>query len=97
MGLIGSASMRFFDIMDISSDFLLFPASDWVENEDYCKAKLVVDGIQVVNEAAERGVKLCHDHIGITKDKNQFQSVLQVVEDARRRNPYQRTLTVVSD
>ena len=26
--------------------------------------KQIVDNLQVVNEAAERGVKLCHDFIG---------------------------------
>ena len=50
----------------------------------------VVNKFQVVNEAAERGVKLCHDFLNVARDERSFQEVLQVVENDRRRVPNQR-------
>ena len=52
--------------------------------------KLIVDKLQVVNEAAERGVKVSHDFLGVTRDEKYFQDVLQVVESDRQRIPNQR-------
>ena len=52
--------------------------------------KLIVDKLQLVNEAAERGVRVCHDFLGITRDEKHFQDVLQIVESDRRRIPNQR-------
>ena len=42
--------------------------------------KQIVVNLKAVEEAAERGVKLCHDFIGVTKDQNRFQKIPQVVE-----------------
>ena len=40
--------------------------------------KQIVDSLQVVNEAAERGVKLCQVFIGVTKVENGLKKI-QVV------------------
>ena len=34
----------------------------------------------VVNEAAERGMKFCHDFLNVARKEKRFQEVLQVVE-----------------
>ena len=44
----------------------------------------------VVNDAAERGVKLCHDYINSSKQKGVLQNILQVVENVRARVPDMR-------
>ena len=58
--------------------------------------KTIVQSLQVVNEAAERGVKLCHDFLGVTMDKERFQDVLQVVESLQKKVPDQRKLSSCS-
>ena len=36
---------------------------EWETNQSFQEAKLAVESFPVVNDAAERGVKLCHDFI----------------------------------
>ena len=95
--LIGPASIRFFSILNVSHSFLHTPASKWTCDKSFQAMKQIVDNLQVVNEAAERGVKLCHDFIGVTKDENRFQKILQVVETVRKHVPNQRRLSGLSE
>ena len=44
----------------------------------------------VVNDAAESGVKLCHDYIKSSKQESVLQNILQVVENVRARVPDMR-------
>ena len=44
----------------------------------------------VVNDAAEIGVKLCHDYIKSSKQEGVLQNILQVVENVRARVPDMR-------
>ena len=59
--------------------------------------KLVVDKFHVVNEAAERGVKLCYDFLEAAKTENRFQQILQVVENNRFCVPNQRNRSSLSN
>ena len=67
---IGPDSFRCFTIMGLSYQFLYIPTSEWVDNEE--KMKEIVDNLQVINEAAERGLKLCHDFLYFAKDERRF-------------------------
>ena len=96
-GLIGPMSLRFFSILDLSHEFLHISADQWAENEEYKSMKQIIENLQVVNEAAERGVKLCHDFLGVTKNEKRFQDVLQVVESSRKQVPNQRKLSSASE
>ena len=88
--LIGLDSFRFFSIFGMPYKFLYAPAHDWINREDFQNMKLIFDKLQVVNEAAECGVKVCHDFLGVTRDEKHFQDVLQVVESDRQQIPNQR-------
>ena len=46
--------------------------------------------LAVVNDAAERGVKLCNDILPYAKGEARLQNVLQVVENNRARKGNQR-------
>ena len=94
--LIGPGSLRFFTIINSPHEFLHAPADQWAENEEYKSMKEIVENLQVVNEAAERGVKLCHDFLGVTQSEKRFQDVLQVVESSRKHVPNQRKLSSAS-
>ena len=56
----------------------------------YKDAKLIVENMAVVNDAAERGVKLCHDFLDSARKEERLQDVLQVVENDRAAIPNQR-------
>ena len=80
---VGIDSWSFFKIMKIKTDFLWKFLTDWESDDGYKKAKLIVNSISVVNDAAERGVKLGYDFLGTAVKEERYQRVLQVVENSR--------------
>ena len=67
------------------------PAEVWNKEESYIKAADKVRKINVINDSAERGVKLSQDFLNIAKGEEHYQNVLQVVEDSRvKRSSYRK-------
>ena len=60
------------------------------------KAEAVVKSMHVVNDAAERGVKLGSDFLDCAKIEEHYQDILQVAENDRHRVPNQRSRKAVS-
>ena len=87
---VGPDSWTFFRTLEIDSAFLKMPVEDWEEEPSYKNGKSVVSHLCVVNDAAERGVKLCFDFLNAAKLEDGLQNVLQVVENCRSRLPNQR-------
>ena len=70
---------------DIDSSFLQLPLVLWADNEGYIKGKERLMKLQVVNDAAERGVKLFQDYnLALSHDEEETQLILQVVEPNRK-------------
>ena len=75
-------SWLLFETLVVNSEWLKTPVQTWEEN--YLKA-INLKTIRVVNDVAERGVKLMQDFsLSLTKDEKSKQSVLQVVENHRK-------------
>jgi len=55
---INCSSMKLFERFDIATDFLQQNPADWYANDNYQKGISIFNNIKVVNDAAERGVKL---------------------------------------
>lgn len=91
---VGSDSMFFFSLLRIPHtgphSLLEKPVRLWENDPDYLQAKETVDHLLVVNDAAERGVKLAYDFLDTAKSEGRFQDVLQVVENSRSEKPDQR-------
>ena len=87
---VGQDSWMFFHILKLETSFLTVPVKDWEMNPAYKDAKEVVSNLCVVNDAAERGVKLCYDFLSSSKKEANLQNVLQVVENCRNSLPNQR-------
>ena len=87
---VGTDSWMFFKILKLDESFLTLPVKDWESNSAYKEAEEVVSNLSVVNDAAERGVKLCHDFLHSSKKEGNLQNILQVVENCRSRLPNQR-------
>lgn len=78
----------FFNRFGINTDFLGFDPSTWSERVDYKGAVQICHNIHVVNDAAERGVKLMTEFNQIlTNDEEQKQYLLLIVADYRKRFP----------
>lgn len=72
----------------MSTEFFENDPTTWSKNESYKQCFNIVNKIKVVNDAAERGVKLIGDYNEIlTKNENQKQFLLQVVKDYKSRFP----------
>ena len=79
-------SWDFFTILRIEADWLTWPLDKWEESEDYRKARQFVTTVKVVNDAAERGIKLASDYVqSLTKDSEVRQKIFQAVEWHRRK------------
>lgn len=82
---VGVESWRIFSILGLCANFMSVPVSSWCSNESYLETKNVINSLRVVNDVAERGVKLCLDFIGQAKSEQKMQHILQVVENSRGR------------
>ena len=79
-------SWDFFTILRVEADWLTWPLDKWEESEDYRKAWQFVTTVKVVNDVAERGIKLASDYVqSLTKDSEVRQKIFQAVEWHRRK------------
>ncbi|XP_053946971.1 uncharacterized protein LOC128855809 [Anastrepha ludens] len=86
--LITENSINLFERFNINPAFLNENAAEWHLNPKYIEGKKILDNINVVNDTAERGVKLMEEfNNSFTKNENQKQFVLQVVEKYRKTYP----------
>lgn len=80
-----SSSFFLFDRLGIKPDFLESDPSTWESNEDYMAGNRLVSSLSVVNDRAERGVALMQRYNqALTKDEDQREYLLQVVEKHRK-------------
>lgn len=79
--LLSNKSIRFFHRFRISPDFLLKDPSLWENTKEYKDAKTNLATLKVVNDTAERGLKLMEEfNDKFTKQEDQKQFVLQVIQ-----------------
>ena len=70
---------------NINSDYIETSPSTWESNLEYKRGKDIVSKLKVVNDTAERGVKLIENFNTIgSKNEEQKQYMLQVVTEYRR-------------
>ena len=83
-----NGSHYLFDRLHFKKDWLNEPVENWKNNPDYGEMENFVKNLLVTNDTAERGVKLISDYSMIlTKDSEERQKLLQVVEDHRKTYP----------
>ena len=93
--LITSESFKFFDILGLEFDWLAMSPDKWEENESFKVAKNFVRTVKVVNDTAERGVKIAEDYATIlTKDDAMRSMILQGVENNRSKYPDFKKITL---
>ncbi|XP_050530606.1 uncharacterized protein LOC126899603 [Daktulosphaira vitifoliae] len=82
---ISTESKKLFERYDIETDFLNINPLSWKDNSQYIRGKIIVNNLKVINDLAERGVKLIEEYNNIlTKDEAQKQYLLQIVTEYRR-------------
>lgn len=77
--IITKKSKKLFDRFGISQEFLQVDPVHWKDQESYINGRKILKSLRVVNDTAERGVKLMEEfNSKFTKDESQKQFVLQV-------------------
>ena len=83
---ITTSTARFFKIIGLSEDFLQRDPNEWKHDEQYIRNKEIAQSFKVVNDLAERGVALVQEfNSSLTRNEEQKQYLLQVVEDHRKK------------
>mgnify|MGYP003312285144 CR=1 FL=1 len=78
---VKSGSHFIFDQMNFDKSWLSLPVSDWKNHEGFKEVESFVRNILVVNDTAERGIKLISDYANcLTKNASERQEILQLVE-----------------
>lgn len=81
---VSKNSMKFFERLKFFTDFLHVDPSEWNERLDWQKGNETCKSIHVVNDSAERGVKLFTDYNEIlTKNEDQKLFIVKVVKRYR--------------
>jgi hypothetical protein len=87
---------KFFEILSIPDSFLEVDPGSWETNPDYLQAEDIVRALRVVNDTAERGVALMQEYNALlTKDEEQTQFALQIIQEHRKRYPDCKKATIV--
>lgn len=77
--LLSPQSLKIFSRFNIPSDFLEVDPLEWNNNNEYLKARSVLASLKVVNDTAERNVKLMEEYNQkMTKNEEQKQFLLKV-------------------
>jgi hypothetical protein len=77
--IITNNSKKLFDRFEISQDFLQLDPMHWKDQDSYKKGRKIINSLRVVNDTAERGVKLMEEfNSKFTYDESQKQFILQV-------------------
>ena len=74
-------------MLRISVDLITTPVEDWRSSQSYQQARYLVKSLNIVNDSAERGVKLAHDYIHWANKEDNYQNLLQSVEYDRNLMP----------
>lgn len=85
--LVGPNSSFFFKALNLSPDFLGEPSSDWPYIPCYMEGVAKIKSLNVINDAAERSVKMSSDFLSAAKIETRYQATLQVVENNRMELP----------
>ncbi|GBM51650.1 hypothetical protein AVEN_43279-2-1, partial [Araneus ventricosus] len=85
---ISQKSLNLLRKLNIDISFLNISPDLWDRDDSYLKSQEIFQNLRVVNETAERGVKLMQDFNGLlTIHEEQKQFLLQCAEDRRKQYP----------
>ena len=86
--LVTEKSFMFFHILNVDWEWLKLSPSNWSDQESFVEVQKFVQSTKVVNDLAERGIKLIGDYAKIlTKDEEMRERLLQGVEMNRMKFP----------
>ena len=73
--------------LKLDTSFLAIPVAEWERNAAFIASSVNVAAVNVINDCAERGIKLSSDFVSTARSEEHYQNVLQVVERDRKEEP----------
>ena len=96
VSLITTMSWFPFYLLDLSSKWLELPPSQWELDSDFLAMKKFARTVKLVNDVAERGVKLANDYCDcLTTNSEERKKLIMVVQNHRRSYPKLRKMDLV--
>ena len=93
VSLISPLSWFPFYLLDLSSKWLELPPAEWELDSDFVAMRKFARTVKLVNDVAERGVKLANDYCNcLTKDSEERKKLIMVVQNHRRSYPKLRKM-----
>ena len=79
--LVGPDSFMFFHILGLDYEWLRVSPTEWEASQSFKEAREFVETVKVVNDCAERGIKMVSDYpLILTTDEDMRVRMLQGVE-----------------
>ena len=85
--LVGPDSWYTLHVLQIDTSFLSKAVESWPIDPAFQESKDKALTLNVINDCAERGVKISSDFLSAARSEEHYQNVLQVVEQDRKRQP----------
>ena len=85
--LVNEDSWFTLHILQVDIDFLIEDVNDWSKSSAYQESLADIEALNVINDYAERRVKLSADFLCVARDEQHYQNVLQVVEQDLKNMP----------
>jgi len=80
--------LKLFSRFKINDGFLKNDPKSWESNTDFVNAKNIINSLTIINDTAERAVKLMDDfNASLTLDEEQKQYALLCVQEHRKTYP----------
>ena len=87
VGLLGPRSWQLFHILDLGGDEVAWlgkPSSEWEDSPGFTRFKEFVENLTIVNDSAERSVKLIQDFVTSSTDEDIRQDLLVSISENRK-------------
>ena len=85
--LVSSDSWFIFRLMGIETNFLSEDVDRWPGEQSFLSSKAKTSALNVINDNAKSGVKLSSDYLDTARSEEQYQNILQIVEESRNQLP----------
>lgn len=76
-----------FTLLQLNAEFMTEKVANWPNSDAYHTSLCNLQSLNVVNDCAERGVKLSSDFLSSARKEEHYHNVLQVVEKDRKEKP----------
>jgi len=95
--LISVDSWFIIHLLEMNTEFLHKDVDSWPGEPSFLASKAKTVAVNVVNDSAERAVKLSSDYLDAARSEQHYQNILQVVEADRKQMPCLRKRKRQSD